>query len=78
MACAYLLYAWPEEFQTASDALTYFTWCRMRFSDAVEIPSQRRYISYFSQRFAAEPQVWMYREYESVRVSVRFSLQLTV
>lgn len=56
MACAYLLYAWPQEFQTASDALAYFTWCRMRSGEAVEIPSQRRYISYFSQRFAAEPQ----------------------
>ena len=56
MACAYLLYAWPQEFQTASDALAYFTWCRMRTGEAVEIPSQRRYISYFSQRFAAEPQ----------------------
>ena len=56
MACAYLLYAWPEEFQAASDAISYFTWCRMRFGQALELPSQRRYISYFAQRFAASPQ----------------------
>jgi len=56
MACGYLLFAWPAEFQTASDALAYFTWCRMRNGEAVDIPSQRRYISYFAQRFAAQPQ----------------------
>jgi hypothetical protein len=56
MTCSYLLYAWPTEFQTASDAVQYFTWCRMRNGEAVNVPSQRRYISYFAQRFAAEPQ----------------------
>lgn len=56
MACSYLLYAWPTEFQTASDAVAYFTWCRMRNGEAINVPSQRRYISYFAQRFAAEPQ----------------------
>ena len=56
MVCAYLLFRWPQEFQTATDALSYFTWCRMRLGDAVDVASQRRYISYFATRFAAEPQ----------------------
>ena len=56
MTCAYLLYEWPTEFRSAADAISYFTWCRMRMGDAVELASQRRYIRYFSQRFAAEPQ----------------------
>jgi hypothetical protein len=57
MICAYLLFAWPQEFQMASDAMAYFSWCRMRSGEAIEIPSQIRYVSYFSQRFAAIPQV---------------------
>ena len=56
MACCYLLFGWPTEFQTASDAIAYFSWCRMRVGGAIESPSQRRYISYFAQRFAATPQ----------------------
>lgn len=56
MVCSYLLFAWPEEFPTAKDVMDYFTWRRMRIGEAVRVPSQRRYIGYFSQRFAAEPQ----------------------
>ena len=56
MACAYLLYTWPSEFQSAQDAMEYFTWRRMRTGEAVTVPSQKRYISYFAQRFAACPQ----------------------
>lgn len=56
MVCAYLLFRWPQEFQTGTDALAYFTWCRMRTGDAVDVASQRRYVSYFATRFAASPQ----------------------
>mmetsp|Transcript_10160 Transcript_10160/g.19867 ORF Transcript_10160/g.19867 Transcript_10160/m.19867 type:complete len:589 (+) Transcript_10160:54-1820(+) len=61
MICAYLLYRWPAEFGTASEVMEYFAHRRMRMGPAVKEPSQRRWISYFSQRFAAHPQ--------SVRIS---------
>mmetsp|Transcript_4742 Transcript_4742/g.11995 ORF Transcript_4742/g.11995 Transcript_4742/m.11995 type:complete len:586 (+) Transcript_4742:46-1803(+) len=56
MACAYLLFRWPNEFSTAQEAMDHFAHRRLREGPAVTVPSQRRWISYFSQRFAAVPQ----------------------
>jgi hypothetical protein len=57
MICAYLLFRWPAEFGTATEVMEYFSHRRMREGPAVPEPSQRRWISYFSQRFAAVPQI---------------------
>ena len=42
MACAYLLYRWPQEFGTASEVIDYFSHRRMRRGQAVQQPCQRR------------------------------------
>lgn len=42
MACAYLLYRWPQEFGTASEVIDYFSHRRMRTGLAVRQPCQRR------------------------------------
>jgi hypothetical protein len=57
MACAYLLFRWPAEFGTATEVMEYFSHRRMREGPALREASQRRWVSYFSQRFAAVPQV---------------------
>ncbi|EKX35350.1 hypothetical protein GUITHDRAFT_146552 [Guillardia theta CCMP2712] len=61
MICCYLphyfqLYAYRQLFPSATEAIKFYSWRRMRNGEGgVSIPSQIRYVGYFSQRFAAKP-----------------------
>jgi len=56
MICAYLLWKYPASFKTAADAMRFYAYRRMHEAmEAIVTPSQRRYVGYFSQRFAAMP-----------------------
>ena len=56
MLCAYLLWRYPSHFTSAGEVMRYYSYRRMRQAvDAITVASQRRYVGYFSQRFAATP-----------------------
>ena len=54
MICAYLLFA--KVFMTAAEVLEYYGSKRTFDSNGVTIPSQRRYVDYFSTRISQELQ----------------------
>mmetsp|Transcript_19143 Transcript_19143/g.52805 ORF Transcript_19143/g.52805 Transcript_19143/m.52805 type:complete len:618 (+) Transcript_19143:56-1909(+) len=56
MVCSYLLFAFPQRFPVATEAISFFDKMRMKANRAaLPLASQTRYVSYFSQRFAASP-----------------------
>ena len=54
MICAYLLFA--KEFKNAPEVLEYYGSKRTFDSNGVTIPSQRRYVDYFSTKISQELQ----------------------
>ncbi|EKX48832.1 hypothetical protein GUITHDRAFT_136489 [Guillardia theta CCMP2712] len=55
MICSFLIYAWPNEFQSVREAIEFYEKMRMKDAEAFVYNCHRRYIGYFFTRFAANP-----------------------
>lgn len=70
MICCYLLHS--EQYNTAVDALNYYAQRRTTDKKGVTIPSQRRYVEYYSQLLKSN------RPYVQVTMNVSFHFALHI